>query len=136
MNAFWITLIIIGSIILLGVIFLIFALLAISMGLRNKFGPEFIPVELRINFNYFNVGNENKKTIKYSLNDNETDEIFFQISHLIANNIQDISNSFLSEFPLSRWIKIDDETYEYRQIESTKLKAKFSTKDKELIYYK
>jgi hypothetical protein len=136
MNIFWVILIIIGSVIILGMLFLLFVIYALSKGLRNKYGPEWIPAELRINFNHFNVSNENKKTIRYALNEIETDEIFVQIYFLITDNTQVVNNSFPLKFPESTWIKIDNETYEYRQIESNKLKAVFSTKNKELIYHK
>ena len=136
MNIFWVILIIIGSVIILGILFLLFVVYGFSKGFRNKFGPEWIPAELIINFNHFNVSNENKKTIRYALNENETDEIFVQIYSLITDNTQVVNNSFPFKFPESTWIKIDNETYEYRQIESNKLKAIFSTKNKELIYHK
>ena len=136
MNIFLVLLIIIGSVIILGILFLLFVVWGFSKGFRNKYGPEWIPAELRINFNHFNVSNENKKTIRYALNENETDEIFVQIYSLITTNTQVVYNSFPFKFPESIWIKIDDETYEYRQIESNKLKAIFSTKNKELIYHK
>ena len=119
MNAFWIILIIIGSIILIVVLFLIFAAWGISMGLRNKYGPEWIPSELKIKFNHLNISCENKRTIKYSLNDYETKEIFNQISILIENNnIIDFNNL---QIPLCKWIKLDNETYEFREIESRML---------------
>lgn len=116
MNIFWVILIIIGSVIILGILFLLFVVWGFSKGFRNKFGPEWIPAELRINFNHFNVSNENKKTIRYALNENETDEIFVQIYPLITENTQVVNNSFPFKFPESTWIKIDNETYEYRQI--------------------
>ena len=136
MNTFLIILIIVGSVIILGILFLLFAVWGISKGLRNKFGPEWIPAELQMDFNHFNVSNENKKTIRYTLSENETNKIFVQISSLITDNTRVINNSFPFKFPDSIWIKIDDETYEYRQIESKKLKAIFSTKNNELVYHK
>jgi hypothetical protein len=136
MNIFLVLLIIIGSVIILGILFFLFVVWGFPKGFRNKFGPEWIPAELRINFNHFNVSNENKKTIRYALDENETDEIFIQIYSLITNNTQAVNNSFPFKFPESFWIKIDHETYEYRQIETNKLKAIFSTKNKELIYHK
>jgi hypothetical protein len=136
MNIFWIILIIIAIVIILGILFLLFIVWGFAQGFRNKFGPEWIPAELRIQFNHFNVSNENKKTIRYLFNEHETDEISVQIYSLITTNTQIINNSFPFKFPESIWIKIDNETYEYRQIESNKLKATFSTKNNELIYHK
>jgi hypothetical protein len=129
-------LIIIGALFVLGILFFLFILWAISKGLRNKFGPEWLPAELKIDFNYINVSNENRKTIRYVLSEHESNAILKQISSLITNNSEAINSSFDFEFQKFYRIPVDDETYAYRQIESQKLKAVFSVKNKELIYYK
>ena len=137
MNYVWILLIIIGALVVLGILFFVFILWAISKGLRNKFGPEWLPAELQIDFNYINVSNENRKTIRYVLGEHESNAILKQISSLITNNSEAINCSFDFEIQKFCWIPvIEDETYEYRQTESKKLKAVFSVKNKELIYYK
>lgn len=137
MNFVWILLIIIGALVVLGILFFVFILWTISKGLRNKFGPEWLPAELQIDFNYINVSNENRKTIRYVLGEHESNAILKQISSLITNNSEAINCSFDFEIQKFCWIPvIEDETYEYRQTESKKLKAVFSVKNKELIYYK
>lgn len=136
MNYVWIFLIIIGALFVLGILFFLFILWAISKGLRNKFGPEWLPAELKIDFNYINVCNENRKTIRYVLSEHESNAILKQISSLITNNSEAINSSFDFEFQKFYWTPVGDETYAYRQIESQKLKAVFSVKNKELIYYK
>ena len=86
MSFIWdILLIIIATLIVLGILFFIFIVWIFSKGLRNKFGPEWIPGELEISFNYFNVTLENKKTIRYSLSENETIKIADQICNLIID---------------------------------------------------
>lgn len=67
----------------------------ISKGLRNKFGPEWIPGELEISFNYFNVILENKKTIRYLLSENETIKIADQIYNLIIDSKKNNDESYL-----------------------------------------
>jgi len=136
MNIFWGILIIIGSLIILGILILLFFSRAISEGFRKKFGPEWIPAELKIDFDYFNVSHEDKKTIIYRLSEYDADDILNQISSKLTHNSHEISHSLPHSFPESVWIKIDDETYEYRTHTSNKLKANFSNKNRELIYHK
>ncbi|MEN9963049.1 MAG: hypothetical protein RL582_144 [Bacteroidota bacterium] len=132
MNIFWSILIIIGSLLILGIVTFLFFVWAISKGFKKKFGPEWLPAELKITFEYINVSHEDKKTIRYSLSEHETIEIFEQICSLNTNDTYD----FIHSSPSSIWIKIDDETFEYRHIKSNKLKAVFSNKNRELIYHK
>ncbi len=124
-----ILLIIIASLIVLGILFFIFIVWIFSKGLRNKFGPEWIPGELEISFNYFNVTLENKKTIRYSLSENETIKIADQICNLIIDS--KINND---EYYL--WRKSDNVTCEYRQMKNDKLKAILLLNSRELIYFK
>jgi hypothetical protein len=136
MNIFWSILIIIGSLIILGIVTFLFFVWAISEGIKKKFGPEWLPAELKIDFDYFNVSHEDKKTIRYTLNEYDAEDILKQISSLLIENSYFVNRSNSHAFPKSIWIKIDEESFEYRQIESNKLKALFSNKNKELIYYK
>jgi|APGre2960657505_1045072.scaffolds.fasta_scaffold173464_1 hypothetical protein len=130
MSFIWdILLIIIASLIVLGILFFIFIVWIFSKGLRNKFGPEWIPGELEISFNYFNVTLENKKTIRYSLSENETIKIADQICNLIIDS--KINND---EYYL--WRKSDNVTCEYRQMKNDKLKAILLLNSRELIYFK
>jgi hypothetical protein len=136
MNIFWSILIIIGSLLILGIVTFLFFVWAISKGFKKKFGPEWLPAELKITFDYINLSHEDKKTIRYTLSKHETVEISEQICSMISNRNYDVIHSAPHSFPSSIWIKIDDETYEYRHIKSNKLKAVFSNKNRELIYHK
>ena len=136
MNIFWSILIIIGSLIILGIVTLLFFIWAISEGFKKKFGPEWLPAELKINFDYINVSHEDKKTIRYTLGEYDAEDIFEQISSLITDIQYVVNRSNPYAFPKSIWIKIDEKSFEFRQIESNKLKAVFSNKNKELIYFK
>jgi hypothetical protein len=136
MNIFWGILIIIGSLIILGILILLFFVRTISEGFRKKFGPEWIPAELKINFDYFNVSHEDKKTIRYKLSEYDADDISNQISSILSQNTLEVRHSLPHRLPESKWIKIDDEAYEYRTLTSNKLKAIFSNKNRELIYHK
>jgi len=130
MSFIWdILLIIIASLIVLGILFFIFIVWIFSKGLRNKFGPEWIPGELEISFNYFNVTLENKKTIRYSLSENETIKIADQICNLIIDSKKNNDEYYL-------WRKSDNETCEYRQMKNDKLKAILLLNSRELIYFK
>ena len=130
MSFIWdILLIIIASLIVLGILFFIFIVWIFSKGLRNKFGPEWIPGELEISFNYFNVTLENKKTIRYSLSENETIKIAEQICNLIIDSKKNNDEYYL-------WRKNDNETFEYRKMKNDKLKAILLLNSRELIYFK
>ncbi len=130
MSFIWdILLIIIASLIVLGILFFIFIVWIFSKGLRNKFGPEWIPGELEISFNYFNVTLENKKTIRYSLSENETIKIADQICNLIIDSKKNNDEYYL-------WRKSDNETFEYRKMKNDKLKAILLLNSRELIYFK
>ena len=130
MSFIWdILLIIIASLTVLGILFFIFIVWIFSKGLRNKFGPEWIPGELEISFNYFNVTLENKKTIRYSLSENETIKIADQICNLIIDSKKNNDEYYL-------WRKIDNETFEYRKMKNDKLKAILLLNSRELIYFK
>lgn len=118
------------------IIFLVFLVSAIPQAFRNKFGPEWIPAELKISFNHFKVDCEDNKTIKYLFSDEEISNVFSQIDFQISNKIQTNNNSFPLKFQESYWCKIDNEMYEYRQLESNNLKATLSIITKELVYYK
>jgi len=143
MNTFWVILIIIVVAIILLILFFLFIVWGISKGIRNKFGPEWIPAELRIMFNHIDVDLEDRRVIKYLLSDYDAREITFQINSQINNEnphiIEELEhnrNSFPQRFPESFWRKINDKTYEFWQVDSNKLKATFSTMNNELIYYK
>ncbi len=130
MSFIWdILLIIIATLIVLGILFFIFIVWIFSKGLRNKFGPEWIPGELEISFNYFNVTLENKKTIRYSLSENETIKIADQICNLIIDSKKNNDEYYL-------WRKSDNETFEYRKMKNDKLKAILLLNSRELIYFK
>jgi hypothetical protein len=130
MSFIWdILLMIIASLIVLGILFFIFIVWIFSKGLRNKFGPEWIPGELEISFNYFNVTLENKKTIRYSLSENETIKIADQICNLIIDSKKNNDEYYL-------WRKSDNETFEYRKMKNDKLKAILLLNSRELIYFK
>ena len=132
MNIFWVILIVIGLV----VIFTIFLIFLISAGFREKYGPEWIPAELKINFNCINVNYEDKKIIKFVLSDAEAYQILFQIDDQINEGTQSNKNSFPYEFPVSSWIKIHETNYEFRQSEDNKIKATFMLDTNELIYFK
>lgn len=135
MNIFWVILIIIICVVILFFLFLFFVVWGFSQAFRNKFGPEWIPSELKIDFNHFNVNYEDKKTIKYLLSEDEANEIFLQIDNQINNKIQTNKSSFPHKFPESTWIKSNNSTYEFRQSENNKIRATFIVNTKELIYF-
>jgi len=138
MNIFWIILIIIAIVIILGILFFLFIAWGFSQGFKNKFGPEWILGELNISFNYFNIDSENKKTIRYLLSENETNEIATQIYNLINDYKKDnfVANSDVLRAQENLWRKSNDETYEYRQMKNDKLKAILLLNSRELIYFK
>lgn len=131
MNIFWVIIIII-----IICAFILLFLWAISQGFRDKYGPEWIPAELKINFNHFEVNDEDKKTIKYLFSEDEANDILLQIVDQIDNKMHPYKSLFPHSFPESNWIKSNDSTYEFRQLESNKLKAEFIVNTKELIYFK
>ncbi len=129
---FWVLLIIICVVIL----FFIFLVWVFSQGFKNKYGPEWIPAELRIDFNHINVNYEDEKTIKYLLSEDETNEIFYQIDNQINNNANTYKSALPYTFPEATWIENNHSTYEFRQSENNILKAVFIIDKKELIYFK
>ena len=135
MNISWVILIILIS---LGLLYFPFIFWGISQGLRNKYGPEWIPDELNIRFNHFNINSENKKTIRYLLSENETYEITTQIDDSINSHIENnyLTNSDKFSVLKYSWRKSNNESYEYRQIKNDKLKAMLLLNSRELIYFK
>jgi hypothetical protein len=133
MNIFWI---IIGSILFLAIFLLIIIFGALSKGIDQKFGREWIPKELHLNFNHFNISKENEEKIEFYLSDSEKEDILDQISILIASydSVEITPSSF--SFQKCRWLKIEEATFECREIETSKLKAVISTLTKELVYFK
>ena len=135
MNISWVILIILIS---LGLLYFPFIFWGISQGLRNKYGPEWIPDELNIRFNHFNINSENKKTIRYLLSENETYEITTQIDDSINSHIENNYLTTSDKFSVLKyiWRKSNNESYEYRQIKNDKLKAMLLLNSRELIYFK
>lgn len=136
MDISWVILIIIIAVIFLLILFFYFMVWGISQGLRNKFGPEWIPFELQIKFNHNTIDFEDKKIIKYVLSDKESIEAVSQINYQITN--KQVHNGHRSpfEFQESYWRKIDSNVYKFRQVKTDRLKAVFTSSNKELIYYK
>ena len=128
MNILWIILVVLTIIIL----FLVFFFWAIGKGLDNKFGPEWIPVELGIQFNHINVYSEDKETIKYLLTENETLDIEEQITDNLKYNLFDGTEKSRSGL----WTNPRDKVYSFKESSNNKLKAELSVKKKTLIYYR
>lgn len=137
MNIFWIIGVIILSLIILYGLFLLFVISKMPQAFNNKFGPEWIPNELNIRFNHFNVNFENNKIIKYLLSEDEIYEISIQINYLISNQITyNITNSDTLINQKYSWRRSDNETYEYRQVVNDELKASLLLNTNELVYFK
>ena len=138
MNIFWIIVIIIGSLFVLGIVLFLLTAWGLSQGLKKKFGPEWIPGELNINFNYFEVDYENEKRIRCVLSENETDEIATQIHALTKDYKKNIfvDNSYKPKVNKYVWRKCSDEIYECRNMKNDTLKATLLLSSKELIYFK
>ena len=138
MNILRIVIIIIGILFVLGIFLFLLIAWGLSQGIKKKFGPEWIPGELNINFNYFEFDEENKKNIRYVLSASETEEIATQIQALIneydKNTFVDHSEKRKSAKYL--WRKCNDETYEFRHLKNDTLKAMLLLNSKELIYFK
>jgi len=138
MNILRIVIIIIGILFVLGILLFLLTAWGLSQGIKKKFGPEWIPGELNINFNYFEFDEENKKNIRYVLSASETEEIATQIQALI--NEYD-KNTFVEQSKKRKqakylWRKCNDETYEFRHLKNDTLKAMLLLNSKELIYFK
>ena len=132
MNIFWIILIIVICVIIIFIIFLLVIDWAFSQGFKNKFENEWLPYELGISFDYFDVSSENQKMISYLFSENKTCEI--KINEMI-NNYNQIKPSTV-DGQTCFWIKTNEETYEFLQVENNKLKAIFLLNDCELKYFK
>jgi hypothetical protein len=138
MNILRIIIIIIAVLFVLGILLFLLIAWGLSQGIKKKFGPEWIPGELNINFNYFEFDEENEKNIRYVLSASETDEIVTQIQALI--NEYD-KNTIVKQSKKPRpgkylWKKCNDETYEFRHLKNDTLKAMLLLNSKELIYFK
>jgi hypothetical protein len=70
---------------------------------------------------------------KYGGSYNEVRE---QILSHLSNNSTYTKMPFPVKFPESKWVKVNEGSYEYGQIDSNKLKATFSALKRELIYLK
>ncbi len=138
MNIFWIIIIIIGSLVVLGIVFFLLTAWGLSQGFKKKFGPEWIPGELNISFNYFEVDDENEKRIRYVLSENETDEIATQVHALIKDYEKNIfvDNSYKLKANKYIWKKCSDEVFECRNLNNDTLKATLLLSSKKLIYFK
>jgi hypothetical protein len=138
MNILRIVIIIIGILFVLGILLFLLIAWGLSQGIKKKFGPEWIPGELNINFNYFEFDEENEKNIRYVLSASETDEIVTQIQALINGYDK---NTFVEQSKKRKpakylWRKCNDETYEFRHLKNDTLKAMLLLNSKELIYFK
>lgn len=138
MNILRIILIIIGILFVVGILLFLLIAWGLSQGIKKKFGPEWIPGELNISFNYFEFDEENEKKIRYVLSANETEEIATQIQALINDYKK---NPFVDHTEKRNpnnylWRKCNDETYEFRHKKNDTQKAIFLLNSKELIYFK
>jgi hypothetical protein len=138
MNILRIILIIIAVLFVVGILLFLLIAWGLSLGIKKKFGPEWIPGELNISFNYFEFDEENEKNIRYVLSANETEEITTQIHALINDNNK---NTFVDHSGKRKpnnylWRKCNDEAFEFRDKKNDTLKAMLLLNSKELIYFK
>jgi hypothetical protein len=124
-----------GAVILLLIILLMVLVILIGQGFSEKFGPEWIPHELGIEFNHLKITFQNSETIFYQLNESETEQVRSRILFLITVSPQK-PTSLYPDLRLTSWKFTGDESYECRENETQKLKAVFSVRKMELRYYK
>ena len=138
MNTLRIIVIIIAVLFVLGILLFLLMAWGLSKGFKKKFGPEWIPGELNISFNYFEFDEENEKNIRYVLSASETEEIAIQIQALINDYKKNtfVDNSGKRKPNKYLWRKCNDETYEFRDMKNDTLKAMLFLNSKELIYFK
>jgi len=138
MNILRIVIIIIGILFVLGILLFLLIAWGLSQGIKKKFGPEWIPVELNISFNYFEFDEENEKNIRYVLSASDTEEIATQIQALINEYDKNIFVDHSEKRKPAKylWRKYNDETYEFRHVKNHTLKAMLLLNSKELIYFK
>jgi hypothetical protein len=131
----WNIFLLIGGGFLIFLMLMILLIFLIGNGLSEKFGPEWIPHELGIRFNHLKISVYNPKITSYQFSEFETESIRSQISCLISGESQTNPVSYPDLAP-SAWIRTDGATYEFRQTEDNLTKAIFSTKNRELVYFK
>lgn len=118
---------------ILGIVALFISLYwLIINGLKNKFGYEWIPWEIGIEFDYFNIIEENKKIIRFSLLEHEIEKFDTQF----YRNVKSVDINSDNENKDSKWFKVDFNTYEFRNLKNDKLIAILDLKLHELIYFK
>ena len=121
-------LVIISGVLLYG----LFLIWAINQGMLEKFGPEYIPIELGIQFNHHRPISEDEAKISYNLSEIEKQKVF--------GAIQDQFNTE-SKFPYGslqnhKWEKFAEQESRFIDTLSRDLKAVFSMNSGQLIYYK
>jgi len=117
------------AIILILVVGFVFVIWLIGSGLDNKYGPEFIPRNLGIEFNHFKYVSEDSEKFIYILQDHELIEVTAQIESMIHE--QKPSNFKLNFI----WKVNSDNEFELFNSETNQVMATLDKSDGRLIYY-
>lgn len=122
----WIALLIVILLMLFGLLYIVFIGWAFSSGFRNKFGPEWIPIELGLEFSMMNLVEKKDGDIAFSFQTEEIERLVLTIDHAIKHDKQIGKGS---------WSKRNDGVYEFTAIGKKTPRATLSVNDKVLIYH-
>ena len=123
-----IILISVAIILILLVVGFVFVLWMMGSGLNNKYGPEFIPRHLGIEFNHFKYVLEDSEKFLYMLQGNELSEVTSQIENLIREQKpSNLKHGFI-------WKVNSDNEFELFNSETNQVLATFNEGNGRLIY--
>ena len=119
----------------LGFVFFLFIIWVLNEGMLNKFGPEYIPMELGIKFNHRGYSSDDKSKFMYRLSEYETQGILQQIE-IHMDNENGLATSGLNTPENHVWRKSTDYEYQFINEENGNARASIDLNLQQLIYLK
>jgi hypothetical protein len=123
------------ALVVFGLTFFLLVIWVLNQGMLNKFGPEYIPMELGIKFNHRGYSTEDKSKFVYQLSEYEMREILQQIDVQIDNQ-NGLPESGLNTLENHVWRKPSDHEYQFINEENGNARAIIDLNLQQLIYLK
>lgn len=118
-----------------GLIFFLLAIWVLNEEMLNKFSPDYIPMELGIEFNHRGHSTDDKSQFAYQLSEYEMREILQQIE-VQMDNQNELHSLGLNVLENHAWRKSSDQEYQFINEESGNARAIIDFNLQKLIYLK
>lgn len=123
---------------LLFISFFVLLFWLIGKGIENKFGYEWIPWELGLDFYHFDIVSENRKVIKFSLSSFDLEKFNRELNKFDERTGNNLNSDDLNSDPIPYkiWKKISNDEYNFINFNTGNTIAVLNLKEAELLYFK